>query len=139
VKWIGSGYFRSANNTVLYSGHNTHKKNGVGVIITNQMSESLIGYKAVNDRIIYIRMNAHPINITCVQIYAPTTSTETADIEEFYRNLHSTLNEILRKDVLIIMGDWNKGEELRTEGKYGLGNRNAESDSLSSAKKMTSS
>jgi hypothetical protein len=55
MKWIGSGHFRSANNTMLYSGHSTHKKNGVGMIITNQMSQSLIGYKAVNDRIIYIR------------------------------------------------------------------------------------
>ena len=54
MKWTGSGHFRSANNTVLYSGHNTHKMNGVGMIITNQMSQSLIGYKAVNDRIIYI-------------------------------------------------------------------------------------
>jgi len=54
MKLIGSGHFRSANNTVMYSGHNTHKKNGVGMIITNQMSQSIIGYKAVNDRIIYI-------------------------------------------------------------------------------------
>ena len=49
------------------------------------MSQSLIGYKAVNDRIIYIRMKAQPVNITCVQVYAPTTSAETADVEEFYR------------------------------------------------------
>ena len=55
MKWIGRGHFRSANNTVLYSGHNTHKKNGVGLLITNQMSQSLIGYKAVNDIIIYIQ------------------------------------------------------------------------------------
>ena len=54
MKWSGSGHFRSANYTVLYLGHNTNKKNGVGMIITNQMSQSLIGYKAVNDRIIYI-------------------------------------------------------------------------------------
>ena len=38
MKWLGIGHFRSANNTELYSGHNTHKMNGVGMIITNQMS-----------------------------------------------------------------------------------------------------
>jgi hypothetical protein len=92
MKWICSGHFRSANNTVMYSGYNKHRKNGVGMIITNQVSRSLIGYKAVNDRIIYIRVKAHPVNITCVQVYAPTTSAETADIEDFYRNLHSALN-----------------------------------------------
>jgi hypothetical protein len=134
MKWIGSGYFRSANNTVLYSGHNTHKENGMGMITTNQMSQSLIGYKTVNDTIIYTRMKAHPVNITCVQVYSPTTSAETADIEEFNRNLHSTLNKIPRKDVLIIMGDWNskigKGEEPGTVRKYGLGNRNEAGERL---------
>jgi hypothetical protein len=54
MKWIGSGHFRSANNTVMYWGHHTHRKNGVGMIITNQVSKSLTSYKGVNDRIIYI-------------------------------------------------------------------------------------
>jgi hypothetical protein len=53
MKWIGSGLFRSSNNTVMYSGHNTHRKNGVGMIIANRVSKSLIGYKAVNDKTIY--------------------------------------------------------------------------------------
>ena len=82
MKWIGSGHFRSANNTVMHSGHNTHRKNGVGMVIANRVSKSLIGYKAVNDRIIYIRVRAHPVNIIFVQVYAPTTSAEAADIED---------------------------------------------------------
>jgi hypothetical protein len=118
----------------MYSGHDTHSKNGVGMIITNQVEKSLIGYKVVNDRIMYIRVEAHPVNITCVQVYAPTTSVESEDIEEFYRNLQSVLNEIPRKDVLILMEDWNskigKGEETETVGKYGLENRNEEGGRL---------
>jgi hypothetical protein len=47
MKWIGSGHFRSAINTVMYLGHNTHRKNDVGMIIANRVSKSLIGYKAV--------------------------------------------------------------------------------------------
>jgi predicted secreted protein len=86
MKWTGSGHFRSANNTVMYSGHYIHRKNGMGMIMTNQVSKSLIGYKAVNDRIIYTGVKAHPVNITCVQVYTPTTSAETVDTEEFYRN-----------------------------------------------------
>jgi hypothetical protein len=92
------------------------------------VSKSLIGYKAVNNRIKYIRVKAHPVNITCVQVYTPTTSAETADIEEVYRNLQSVLNKIPRKDVLILMGVLNskigKKEEPLTVGKCGLGNRN---------------
>ena len=87
IKWTGSGHFRSGKNTVMYSGHDTYRKNGVGMIVTNEVAKSLIGYKAVNDRIMYIRVKARPVNITCVQVYAPTTSAETADIEEFYGNL----------------------------------------------------
>ena len=87
IKWIGSGHFRRANNTLMHSGRNTHRKNDVGMIIANRVSKSIIGYKAVNDRIIYIRVRTHPVNITFVQVYAPTTSAEVADIEVFYSDL----------------------------------------------------
>jgi hypothetical protein len=93
MKWICSGHFRSANNTVMYWGHKTHRKNGVGMIITNRVSKSPIGYKAVNDRIMYMRVKAHPVNITCIQVYAPITTAETQDIEDLYGSLYSALNE----------------------------------------------
>ena len=134
MTWIGSGHFRSANNTVMYSGHNTHRKNCVGMITANRVSKSLIGYKAVNDRIIYIRVRAHPVNITSVQVYAPTTSAEAANLEDFYSDLQEALNEIPKKDVLVIMGDWNakigKGEEPGTVGRHRLGNRNEAGERL---------
>jgi len=134
MNWLGSGHFRSANNTVLYSGHSSQREwhgndhNKPNVAVTYRLQ----GSKRQNH--IYIRMKAHLVNITCVQVYAPTTSTETADIEELNRNRHSTLNEVPRKDVLIIMGDWNtkiaKGEEPGMVGKYGLGNRNEAGERL---------
>jgi hypothetical protein len=134
MKWIGSGHFRISNNTVMYSGHNTHRKNGMGMIIANRMSKSLIGYKVVNDRIKYIRVRAHPVNITFMQVYAPTTSADVADIEDFYSDLQATLNETPIKDVLIIMGDRKakigKGEEPGTVGRHGLGNRNEAGERL---------
>jgi len=76
MKWTDSGHFRSVNNIVMYLEHNINRENSVGMIITNQVSKSLIGYKAVNDRIIYIRVKAHPVNITYAQVYAPTTSAD---------------------------------------------------------------
>jgi len=104
MKCIGNGHFRSANNTMMYSEHKTYRKNDVGMIITNQVPKSLIGYKVVNDRIIHKRLKAHPVNMTCIQVYTPTTSAETADIEDFYGSLHSALNETPKKDLLILMG-----------------------------------
>jgi hypothetical protein len=92
----------------------------------------------------YIRVKAHPVNITCIKVYVPTTSAETADIEDFYGSLYSVLNKTPKKDVLILMGDWNckigKGEEPGMVGRHGLGNRNgARERCLSSVKKMNSS
>jgi hypothetical protein len=134
MKCIGNGHFRSANNTTMYSGHKTHRKNDVVMIITNQVPKSLIGYKVVNDRIIYKRLKAHPVNMTCIQVCAPTTSVVTADIEDFYGSLHSALNETPKEDVLILMGDWNckigRGDEPGTVGRYGLGNRNEAGEQL---------
>jgi hypothetical protein len=82
----------------------------------------------------YIRVEARPVNITWVQVYAPTTGVDEKDIEEFYRNLQAVLNEIPRKDVAILMGSWNakigKGEESEMAGNYGLGNRNEAGEHL---------
>jgi exonuclease III len=67
-------------------------------------------------------------------VYAPATSAEAADIEDFYSDLQAALNEALKKDVLIIMGDWNakigKGKEAGTVGRHGLGNRNEAGERL---------
>jgi len=134
MKCIGNGHFRSANNTMMYSEHKTHRKNDVGMIITNQVPKSLIGYKVVNDRIIYKRLKAHPVNMTCIQVYGPNTSAETADIEDFYGSLHSAFNETPKKDVLILIGEWNskidRGDEPGMVGRYGLGNRNEAGEQL---------
>jgi len=125
MKWTGRGHFRSANNIVMYSGHNTNRKNGVGMNITNQVSKSLTGYKAVNDRIIYIRVKAHPVNNLCTGV---CSYNQCGYSGHRFLNLHLTLNKTLRKDVLILMGEWNskigKEEEPGTVGRYGLGSRN---------------
>jgi len=67
-------------------------------------------------------------------VYAPTTSAEAADIEHFFSDLQEALNEIPKKDVLVIMRDWNakigKGEEPGTVGRHGLGNKNEAGERL---------
>jgi endonuclease/exonuclease/phosphatase family metal-dependent hydrolase len=67
-------------------------------------------------------------------VYAPKTSVEAADIEDFYSDLQAALNETPKKDILIIMRDWNakigKREEPGTVGRHGLGNRNEAGERL---------
>ena len=69
-----------------------------------------------------------PFNITVIQVYAPTSNTEEAEVERFYEDLQDLLELTPTKDVLFIIGDWNaKVGSQETPGvtdKFGLGIRN---------------
>ena len=69
-----------------------------------------------------------PFNITVIQVYAPTSNTEEAEVERFCEDLQDLLELTPQKDVLFIIGDWNaKGRSQETPevtGKFGLGKRN---------------
>ena len=55
----------------------------------------------------YVHFQGKPFNITVIQVYAPTSNVEKAEIELFYEDLHDLLELTPKKDVLFIMGDWN--------------------------------
>ena len=69
-----------------------------------------------------------PFNITVIQIYAPTSNAEEAEVEKFYEDLQDLLELTLQKDVLFIIRDWNakvgSQETPGVTGKFGLGIRN---------------
>ena len=48
-----------------------------------------------------------PFNITVIQVYAPNSNTEEAEVEQFYEDLQALLELVPKKDVLFILGDWN--------------------------------
>ena len=54
-----------------------------------------------------VRFQGKPFNITVIQAYAPTSSTEEAKAEQFYEDLQDLLELTPKKDVLFIIGDWN--------------------------------
>ena len=69
-----------------------------------------------------------PFNITVIQVYAPTSNAEEAEVEQFYEDLRDLLELIPKKDVLFIIDDWNakvgRQETPGVTGKFGLGIRN---------------
>ena len=69
-----------------------------------------------------------PFNITVIQVYAPTTNAEEAEVERFFEDLQDFLELTPQKNVLLIIGDWNaKVERQETPGvtgKFGLGVQN---------------
>ena len=77
---------------------------------------------------ISVRFQGKPFNITVIQVYAPNSNAEEAEVERFYEDLQDLLELTPAKDVLFITGDWNAkvgNQEIPGEtGKFGLGIRN---------------
>ena len=60
-----------------------------------------------NNRMISVRFQGKPFNITVIQVYAPTSNVEKPEAEWFYEDLQDLLELTPKKDVLFIIGDWN--------------------------------
>jgi len=77
---------------------------------------------------ISVHFQGKQFNITVVQVYAPTSNAEEAEVEWFYEDLQDLLELTPKKDVLFIIGDWNakvgSQETREVTGKFGLGTRN---------------
>ena len=74
---------------------------------------------------ISVHFQGKPFNITVIQVYAPTSNAEEAEVEQFYEYLQDLLELTPKKDVLFIIGDWNakvgSQETPGVTGKFGLG------------------
>ena len=77
---------------------------------------------------ISVHFQGKPFNITVVQVYAPTSNTEEAEVEWLYEDLQDLLELTPKKDVIFIIGDWNakvgSQETPGVTGKFGLGGQN---------------
>ena len=77
---------------------------------------------------ISVHFQGKPFNITVIQVYAPTSNAEEAEVEWFYEDLQDLLGLTPKKDVLFIKGDWNakmgNQEISEVTGKFGLGVQN---------------
>ena len=81
-----------------------------------------------NDRMFSVCFQGKHFNITVIQVYAPTSNTEEAEVERFYDDLQDLLELTPKRDVLFIIGDWNakvgSQETPGVTGKFGLGLEN---------------
>ena len=95
-------------------------------MVNKRVWNAVLGCNLKNDRMISVRFQGKPFNITVIQGYAPTSNAEEA--ERFYEDLQDLLELTPKKDVLFIIGDWNakvgSQETPGVTGKFGLGIRN---------------
>ena len=87
LKWTGMGEFNSDDHCIYYSGQESLRRNGVTIIVNKRVRNAVLGCNLKNDRMISIRFQGKPFNITVIQVYAPTNNTEEAEVEWFYEYL----------------------------------------------------
>ena len=87
LKWTGMGEFTSDDHYIYYCGQESLRKNGVAIMVNKRVQNSVIGCNLKNDRMISVRFQGKPFNITVIQVYAPTSNAEEAKVEWFYEDL----------------------------------------------------
>ena len=125
LKWTGMGEFNSDDHYIYYCRQEFLRRNGVAIMVNKRVRNAVLGCNLKNNRMISVRFQGKPFNITVIQVYAPTSNTEEAEVERFYKDLQDLLELTPKKDVLFIIGDWNakvgSEETPGVTGNFGLG------------------
>ena len=128
LKWTGTGEFNSDDHYIYYCRQESLRRNGVAIMVNKRVQNAVLGCNLKNDRMISVHLQGKPLNITVIQVYAPTSNAEEAEVEWFNEDLQDLLELTPKKDVLFIIGDWNakvgSQETLGVPGKLGLGVQN---------------
>ena len=128
------GEFNSDEHYIYYCGQESLRRNGVAIMVNKRVRNAVLGCNLKNDRMISVRLQGKPFNITVIPVYTATSNTEKTEVERFYEDLQDLLELTPKKDVIFIIGDWNAkvgSEEIPgVTGKFGLEVQNEEGQRL---------
>ena len=113
LKWTGMGEFNSDDHYIYYCGQESLRRNGLAITVNKRVQNAVLGCSLKNNRVISVRFQGKPFAITVIQVYAPTSNAEKAEVEWLYEDLQDLLELIPKKDVLFIIGDWNAKVEVK--------------------------
>ena len=85
------GEFNSDDHYVYYCGQESLRGNAVAIIVNKRVQNAVLGCNLKNDRMISIHFQGKPFNITLIQVYAPTSNAEEAEVQQFYEDLQDLL------------------------------------------------
>ena len=77
-------------------------ENGVAIMVNKRVQNAVLGWDLKNNRMISVRFQGKPFSITVIQVYAPTSNAEEAEVERFYEDLQDLLELTPKKDVLLL-------------------------------------
>ena len=87
LKWTGMGEFNSDDHYIYYCRQECLRRNGVAIMVNRRVRNAVLGCSLKNDRMISVRLQGKPHNITVIQVYGPTSNAEETEVERFYEDL----------------------------------------------------
>ena len=84
LKCTGMGEWNSDDHYIYYCGQESLRRSGVALIVNKRVQNAVLGCNLKNDRMMSVRFQGKPFNIRVIQVYAPTSNAEEAEIERFY-------------------------------------------------------
>ena len=81
LKWTGMGEFNSDDHYIYYCGQESLRRNGVAIMVNKRVRNAVLGCNLKNDRMISVRFQGKPFSITVIQVYAPTSNVEEAEVD----------------------------------------------------------
>ena len=94
------GEFNSDDHYIYYCGQESLRRNGVAIMVNKRAQNAVLGWKLKKDRMISARFQGKPFNITVIQVYAPTSNAEEAEVEQLYEDLQDLLELTPKKGAL---------------------------------------
>ena len=107
LRWTGVGEFKSDDHYIYYCGQESLRINRVAIMVNKRVHNAVFGCNLKNDRMISVRFQGKPFNITIIQVYALTSNAEETEVEWFCEDLQDLLELTPKRDILFIIGDWN--------------------------------
>ena len=104
VRWLKSVNLQCDSQ---YSGHKKEHKHGVGPLLSKAVSQPVMGYHAMSDRILLVKNHGQPFDLSIIQVYVPTSASTEEEIEDLYSDLEDVNGKCGNLDTLIVMGDIN--------------------------------
>src|SRR5574341_1922375 len=81
------GEFNSDDHYIYYRGQKSLRRNGIAIMVNKRVCNAVLGCNLKNDRMISVRFQGKRFNIMVIQVYAPTSNAEEAEVEWFYEDL----------------------------------------------------
>ena len=87
LKWGEVGEFNSDDHYIYYCGQESLRRNGVAIIVNRRVQNAVLGCNLKNDKMLSVHFQGKLFNIMVIQVCAPTSNAEKAEVEWFYEDL----------------------------------------------------